>query len=758
MGIKFSYTTSFTNAMTSHNAVLAHALNTPGVEKLRNKRIVLASASPRRSEILRTLGLAPEIVPSTFTEDLPLSSFDQIHEYPVATATTKAVEVYTRLVRENPDDPPDLVIGADTVVFTHALPSTTLEMELGTRQELLEKPSSKADHLRMLQDLNGNVCEVVTGVSLVYPVLTTPGYVTREMDERTLVHFVDNSVRILEAYVENGEGFDRAGGFAVQGLGSILIRKIDGDYNNVVGFPGASFFQFIDTLVEEEVDFLQVLVVELLCVDNCAALTNQAGAALPSWPDGHPTLTFSRPSFAHPKMSAFAALMALSASQTKQAQSAVQTALEQRQRNEELRRKKQEDAERKAREEEAKLRQKRFEDEKKQQALEAKREEEQVRFLAEQTRREEEARNALLYGSKKGKHQQGPRWPTSQSGIKEEVRRRRVGEEEDSRSGSPVIALTREEKRQRRVESEMRRTYQLKRASAGYSKTGRRLPGGAIDAQSAPTSDSGSSAQSVKARLAALPNTLTKLNVNKRDTRTIDEILQDRAKAKTATLDGDDAREFNDWFGKSKKKEPASLPSTQSSATYASAPSSGANSPRPGGTTVNGKTASTPSGIKQSRPTLSTKTSSSTIPKLSVTAAKSSQSKSPVPKSHSAKSGFVSGGNTAPLRSGGVPPKKRPRSPSLSLSPPPSKRRACEPENALGSEIWKLFGKDRSSYIARDVLSDDEDMEADASAVMKEEMRSTRLAKREDEIALEEEKRHEEEKRRRKRERERLGI
>lgn len=55
---------------------------------------------------------------------------------------------------------------ADTVVFTHALPSTTLEMELGTRQELLEKPCSKADHLRMLQDLNGNVCEVVTGVSL----------------------------------------------------------------------------------------------------------------------------------------------------------------------------------------------------------------------------------------------------------------------------------------------------------------------------------------------------------------------------------------------------------------------------------------------------------------------------------------------------------------------------------------------------------------------------------------------------------------
>jgi len=250
--------TSFTNAMAPYNAVLANALNTPGIKKLRNKRVVLASASPRRSEILRTLGLAPEIVPSTFAENLPLSSFEQIHEYPVATAMHKAVEVYERLVNESPDDPPDLVIGADTVVFTHALPSTTLEMALGTRQELLEKPISKADHVRMLQDLNGNVCEVVTGVSLVFPVLTAPGYATRQLDERTLVYFVDNSLNILQAYVDNGEGFDRAGGFAVQGLGSILIRKIDGDYNNVVGFPGASFFQFLDKLVEEEEDFLEI--------------------------------------------------------------------------------------------------------------------------------------------------------------------------------------------------------------------------------------------------------------------------------------------------------------------------------------------------------------------------------------------------------------------------------------------------------------------------------------------------------------------
>ncbi|KAG1736295.1 Maf Ham1 [Suillus lakei] len=241
-----------------HNAVLPTALKTPTIQKLTNKRIILASASPRRKEILKTLGLAPEIVPSTFAENLPFSSFEDIHEYPVSTANQKAVEVYQRVLTETPDDPPDLVIGADTVVFTHALPSTTIEMEAGVRQELLEKPSSKEDNMRMLMDLNGGICEVVTGVSLVYPILSAPGYEIKSIDERTLVYFGDNPDHVLKAYVDSEEGLDRAGGFAVQGRGNLLIRKIDGDFHNAVGFPGASFFKLLDILVEEEEDFLAI--------------------------------------------------------------------------------------------------------------------------------------------------------------------------------------------------------------------------------------------------------------------------------------------------------------------------------------------------------------------------------------------------------------------------------------------------------------------------------------------------------------------
>ncbi|EKM83356.1 hypothetical protein AGABI1DRAFT_96357 [Agaricus bisporus var. burnettii JB137-S8] len=232
--------------------ILPHALQVPAIKKLQNKRIVLASSSPRRKEILQTLGLTPDIVASTFEENLPLSSFEDIHEYPVATATHKAVEVYERLIREDPDNPPDLVIAADTVVLTHAQPSisqTSYADLPQVEQQLLEKPSDKEDNFRMLMDLNGGV---------FFPVIYAPGYVTKSIDERTLVYFADNPKHIVRAYADNGEGIDRAGGFAIQGLGGMLIRKVDGDYNNVVGFPAASFFKLLDIMVEEDPDFLEI--------------------------------------------------------------------------------------------------------------------------------------------------------------------------------------------------------------------------------------------------------------------------------------------------------------------------------------------------------------------------------------------------------------------------------------------------------------------------------------------------------------------
>ena len=102
------------------------------------------------------------------------------------------------------------------------------------------------------------MCEVTTGVTLIFPVLQSPGYKISSIDERTLVYFADNEEKLIKSYVESGEGVDRAGGFAVQGLGGLLVRKIEGDYNNVVGFPAASFYKLLEALEEEDEEFLEV--------------------------------------------------------------------------------------------------------------------------------------------------------------------------------------------------------------------------------------------------------------------------------------------------------------------------------------------------------------------------------------------------------------------------------------------------------------------------------------------------------------------
>ncbi|GAA6059005.1 hypothetical protein JCM10212_001715 [Sporobolomyces blumeae] len=221
--------------------VLPHALHLPVFNLLRGKRIVLASASPRRAEILATYGLKPEIVPSAFPETLSHADFaDDPSQYAVYTGSEKAVEVYEKLVRENPEDPPDLVIGADTVVLLN-----------GPSPAILEKPENKVDQMDMLKSYSDAAVQVVTGVTIVQPQLATPGYSCASLVVGTKVKFAQNSDELLQAYVDCGEGLDRAGGFAIQGQGGLLIKSIEGDYNNCVGFPGQAFVEWLSELADQ---------------------------------------------------------------------------------------------------------------------------------------------------------------------------------------------------------------------------------------------------------------------------------------------------------------------------------------------------------------------------------------------------------------------------------------------------------------------------------------------------------------------------
>ncbi|KAG0143855.1 hypothetical protein CROQUDRAFT_80670 [Cronartium quercuum f. sp. fusiforme G11] len=254
-------TNSNDRSMTSTN-ILPSALKLPIFEKLSGKRIILASSSPRRLQILQSIGINPEVIPSQFKEDLDQNSFEDLDDvrlkgirYAAATATEKAIEVYRRLVVEQPENAPDLVIGADTIVQTYS-------NKLGLPSKILEKPENKSNHLSMLEDLvsfnddNDHKIEVITGIVLIYPCLESPGYRIKEFAEVTRIWFGDLEMEDLIAYVENGEGFDRAGGFAAQGIGCQFIRRIDGDWNNVVGFPAYAFLKFSKNLLKDDSDFL----------------------------------------------------------------------------------------------------------------------------------------------------------------------------------------------------------------------------------------------------------------------------------------------------------------------------------------------------------------------------------------------------------------------------------------------------------------------------------------------------------------------
>ena len=198
----------------------------PHIEVLAKKRIVLASQSPRRREILTLLGLTEHVVkPSKFDERvLREMKFASVTDYVRESARRKALDVAQC-------EEFDLLIAADTIVVL--------------KEEILEKPKSKSEATEFLNRLSGRKHSVLTGVCL----RLSNGEMVQFV-ESTIVEFAELNKMVIEKYVESGEPLDKAGAYGIQGIGGSLVKRIEGCYFNVMGLPMHRVAKEIANMVE----------------------------------------------------------------------------------------------------------------------------------------------------------------------------------------------------------------------------------------------------------------------------------------------------------------------------------------------------------------------------------------------------------------------------------------------------------------------------------------------------------------------------
>jgi septum formation protein len=194
-------------------------------------RLILASASPRRAELLRSAGYAFEVVVSDADESIHPD--ESPSTYVRRLAAEKSAAAQRRMADVKSVTPADAVIlGADTTVVVDG--------------EILGKPRDDDDEARMLSRLSGNIHQVLTGVSL------RQGSYEVGRVETTLVTFRALAADEIAWHVASGEGRDKAGGYAIQGLASRFITRIEGSYSNVVGLPVACVAELLPGMRHED--------------------------------------------------------------------------------------------------------------------------------------------------------------------------------------------------------------------------------------------------------------------------------------------------------------------------------------------------------------------------------------------------------------------------------------------------------------------------------------------------------------------------
>ena len=174
------------------------------------KEIILASASPRRRELLQQIGLEPKVMPSDVNEE-------EIEAASPAETVEKLALKKAGVVAETVRD--GLVIGGDTLVVM--------------RNRILGKPQHEGEAEEMLHLLSGNCHLVMSGLAIV----DAETGCCRFTHDTTKVFFRKLSEAEIKGYIRSGEPFDKAGAYGIQGLGALLVERIEGCYFNVVGLP-----------------------------------------------------------------------------------------------------------------------------------------------------------------------------------------------------------------------------------------------------------------------------------------------------------------------------------------------------------------------------------------------------------------------------------------------------------------------------------------------------------------------------------------
>jgi septum formation protein len=180
-------------------------------------RLVLASRSPRRAELLMVAGIPHEVRPAAEIEEELAANLTDLHDEPASYAVALAVAKARNVADEMPGR---LVLGSDTVVVH--------------RGDILEKPRDEDEAVRLLTRLAGDSHIVISAVALVGGAAGMPGVAAHE---ETAVEFLPLTFDAIVRYVATGEPMDKAGAYGIQGYGAMMVRRVEGCYFNVMGLP-----------------------------------------------------------------------------------------------------------------------------------------------------------------------------------------------------------------------------------------------------------------------------------------------------------------------------------------------------------------------------------------------------------------------------------------------------------------------------------------------------------------------------------------